>query len=337
MSLSDQQISSLEKLAALHASGALNDEEFAQSKHRILPGAPLGQSAHAAPPSNSPALKWLAGAGVTAAVFLAVFLTTDIGRSADSADPAEDIPVTPPEQAGIDQEPELAGTEICGSRENYVQIKDMIFEKANELYGGDPVALNSLMRSVSVRMQYPVVKGVNEQLGRTDCAGRLLIDLPPGARDNFDGAKTLETDVEFSVQPAADSAGSVITAEGFGYTVNKLLSAASMLGVSRTASGAGPRTGPTFNPSFDCGKRLSNVESMICQDETLAELDRSLSDRYFQLKRALSPATWGRVRRSQREFLIRRSQCGDVECLGATYSDQAATIEMIADSSATEL
>ncbi|HEX8402047.1 MAG TPA: hypothetical protein VF628_10115 [Allosphingosinicella sp.] len=83
----------------------------------------------------------------------------------------------------------------------------------------------------------------------------------------------------------------------------------------------------TFNPSFDCGRRLTNVERMICQDEDLAGRDRALSDQYFEVKNVIGPAAWREVAGAQREFLKQRAICADTTCLRAVYARQSGLLD----------
>lgn len=87
----------------------------------------------------------------------------------------------------------------------------------------------------------------------------------------------------------------------------------------------------TYNPSFHCGARLSNVEAMICQDQQLAILDRELSDRYFKIKAASPADLWAQIRVSQREFLRRRSVCADQDCIHQAYATQSMILDRMTD------
>jgi hypothetical protein len=306
MAPSLDQVEQLERLASLRERGLLSEEEFQEAKRGLLDGK-NEQSPLAASAGGFKTGHWLAtGAAALAAVVLVGALVT--GRTSANADIQEPLSpptVEPAELAQAEPQPEAS---FCGSQATYTQIKDMVFEKAIESYGGDPVPLNSLKRAVSARMEFPVVAGVDEELQRTDCSGRLVIDLPPGMREQFDGEKSLEADVEYSSQPSADGTGSIIRVEGFGHVITRLVTAASLIRATRLASAGGPQLQRTFNPGFDCGTKLSNVERMICQDEVLAGADRAVSDKYLDLKALLTGADQRLLLATQRSFLSKRGQ-----------------------------
>ncbi|MDP9413321.1 MAG: hypothetical protein M3Q08_04355 [Pseudomonadota bacterium] len=318
--MADDRVSQLERLADLHSRGLLSDGEFEIAKRNLL--SPEGIARGEAPQRSIGAKEWMAtGAATLALLMVGAYW---IGGSNTQAEVSEQPfgftnqvgPASAEEPAGA------SGEEQCGSRQNHFQLKDMIFEKAASELGGDPVPLNTLKNAVSVRMEMPVVSAVDEKVRRTDCTGRLVIDLPPGTREAFHGDKSLEADLEYSFQPAADGSGSVIRAEGFGYILQRLVAAASLLNAQRLASKGGPQLQRTYNPSFDCGRSLTNVERMICQDEQLSLADRLVAAKYDQLQESLPPLVWKDVQRSQRTFLQERAECADTSCVRSAYVNQ---------------
>jgi uncharacterized protein YecT (DUF1311 family) len=220
-----------------------------------------------------------------------------------------------------------SGATLCASTGTYLRIKDAVFDRAQKQFGGDPGPLESLRRSVGVRMQYPVLRGVHQDIGRTDCGGRLILDLPPAARGAFDGLPALESDIQYSVQPAADGNGQAVEVSGGDDVVQQLTVAAGLVVARRSSQEGEVQPQKTYNPSFDCGGNLSNVEQMICQDEQLAQLDRAVTARYQSLRQELTTEDWQLVVSSQREFLRRRSACADVVCLHDIYVAQARYLD----------
>lgn len=212
------------------------------------------------------------------------------------------------------------GASICGSQDTYNSVKDIVFDQAIEQAGGNPVPLNDQRRGVSVRMEFPLVKGINDQLKRTDCSGRLTLGLPPGLSSAFDGETVLKADLSYSVQPAADGNGSVITAEGIQYLVSQLVAANALRSAQKLAKSGGPQIVRTFNPSFSCGARLSNVERMICQDEALAKKDRELSTAFKQKLTFYTGADRNNLLASQRQLLGERARCPDIQCVSDWYN-----------------
>ena len=62
-------------------------------------------------------------------------------------------------------------------------------------------------------------------------------------------------------------------------------------------------------PSFDCARAGSAVDRLICSDESLAGLDRTLAERYEQLHRSLTTDGFAVLRKGQIAWLTSRSDC----------------------------
>lgn len=68
-------------------------------------------------------------------------------------------------------------------------------------------------------------------------------------------------------------------------------------------------------PSYDCDRRLTENEQLICERRGLANLDQEIADKFFELTAILNSGAAGVIRRDQREFLTRRQSCGySVRC-----------------------
>jgi uncharacterized protein YecT (DUF1311 family) len=253
----------------------------------------------------------------------ALLFATGCKEGEIKADNPNVIETVAPEPAAASSD----GTDICGSQPTYNSVKDIIFDEAIKQAGGNPVPLNDLRRGVSVRMEFPLVKGINEQLKRTDCSGRLTLGLPPGVSSAFGGEPALKADLTYSVQPAADGNGAVITAEGIQYLVGQLVAADSLRSAQKLAQSGGPQTVKTYNPSFDCGARLSNIERMICQDESLAGKDRDLSAGFKQFLSYLSGAERSEALANQRELLQQRARCADTQCVNDWYDSALSNLQ----------
>lgn len=223
--------------------------------------------------------------------------------------------------------PTLVGADVCGSRDTYMSIRDIVFDEAVKQISGDSVALNDRRRGVSVTMQFPLVKGINQELQRTDCSGRLVLGIPPGAAPAFSGERELKADLEYSVQPSADGNGSVITASGIGFLVQRLVTAEALRAMIKIANDGAPQLTKTFNPSFDCGRRLTNVERIICQDADLSRRDRQLSAAFKDRLAYYSGTEKSELLASQRRRLTIRAECPDTSCINAWYDEQLADYE----------
>lgn len=102
----------------------------------------------------------------------------------------------------------------CGSAETYDRLKVLAFEEANRLRrSGDPV-LDRVEASTTLRMENPVATSRDETLDVTVCRGSLVLDLPPGVEDAFNGGNHLRADIEYAAQAAADGSGLVYQMKG---------------------------------------------------------------------------------------------------------------------------
>jgi uncharacterized protein YecT (DUF1311 family) len=104
--------------------------------------------------------------------------------------------------------------QACASQASYDRLKALVFEKAGQVRAGNAVLIDRLAATSVVRMENPVVKSRDEALNVTVCSGRMVIDLPPGAEDAFNGERRLVADVEYAAQAAADGSGLVYQLDG---------------------------------------------------------------------------------------------------------------------------
>ena len=98
----------------------------------------------------------------------------------------------------------------CGSQQTYDLIKRELFRRAARLRGSDQAAFDRLAAYSVVRMDSPMLKSHDEDLGTINCTGTLALDLPPGVAV-VGGRRTLTADVGYAIQPAADGSGHVLT------------------------------------------------------------------------------------------------------------------------------
>jgi hypothetical protein len=104
--------------------------------------------------------------------------------------------------------------QACGSAQTYDRLKALTFDEVDKVrVGGSPI-LDRIAANTTVRMEGPVVKSRDAALDITVCTGHLVLALPPGLRDPFDGRAMLEADVEYSAQEAVDGSGLVYQMTG---------------------------------------------------------------------------------------------------------------------------
>lgn len=106
-----------------------------------------------------------------------------------------------------------ASAERCGTQRTYDLVKRELFRRAGQERGSDQAAFDRLSAYATVRVEAPVLKRQDEELGTQVCSGRVSIDLPPGVAV-VGGRRTLTADVDYALQPAADRSGDVVTLSG---------------------------------------------------------------------------------------------------------------------------
>jgi hypothetical protein len=139
---------------------------------------------------NPTAIALLAGALV---LLLMIYVFT--GATRTNADKLTDAQVA----AQVDaSDPEKR----CGSQKTYDLIKRELFRRAAQLRGSDQAAFNQLTSYSVIRMDAPMLKSHDEDVGAITCAGTLALDLPPGVAV-VGGRRTLTANIGYSIQPAA--------------------------------------------------------------------------------------------------------------------------------------
>jgi hypothetical protein len=154
-------------------------------------------------------------------------------------------------QAERDEARDKRIRQACASQASYERLKALAFEKADEIRAGNAAMLDQLAAATVVRMEDPVVKSRDEALNVTVCKGRMIIDLPPGTEDVFNGERRLVADVEYAAQAAADGSGMVYQLDGAEPIVYKL-AAIDLKGAAGTAPApalAAPTTAAAAPPA----------------------------------------------------------------------------------------
>ncbi|MFC7537676.1 lysozyme inhibitor LprI family protein [Sphingomonas sp. GCM10030256] len=139
--------------------------------------------------------------------------------------------------------PAKTAEERCGSQRSYDLVKQALFRQAAQLRGSDQSAFDRLSSYATVRVTSPVLKRQDEELGTLVCSGDVALDLPPGV-GVVGGRRTLQASLDYSLQPAADGSGDVMTLSGADSIVVPLAT------LARTGSprSAPPASGPAPVP-----------------------------------------------------------------------------------------
>ena len=98
----------------------------------------------------------------------------------------------------------------CASTATYDLVKRELFRRAAQIRGRDDALLDRIAQSAALRVERPVVTSRDEGLGGIACAASASIDLPPGLAV-AGGRTSLSADLGYTLQPAADGSGDVVT------------------------------------------------------------------------------------------------------------------------------
>jgi uncharacterized protein YecT (DUF1311 family) len=246
----------------------------------------------------------------------------------------------------------------CSGSQTYDRIKRELFDRAADLRGSDKAAFQKVASYSALRMEAPVVREENEKVGSVSCTATAYLDLPPGLAV-VGGRRSLNGELGYSVQPAADGTGDVVTLTSADSIVTPLATLARVGGApgsaidgsdnaAATATEAPidplaptppeapsapppPARAPTTssNPSFDCNDASTRGEIAVCESPALAALDRQMA---AQFQAAFSDAD-----RSQRallantrdSFLRYRDNCPSEACMAQTYRGRIREIRDI--------
>jgi hypothetical protein len=103
----------------------------------------------------------------------------------------------------------------CTSERTYDRVKQELFRSAAQLRTSDRAAFDRLSAYSALRMERPLLRSHDKDLGTIRCSGTLFLDLPPGVAV-VGGRRSLTADIDYILQPAADGSGDVVMLEGDG-------------------------------------------------------------------------------------------------------------------------
>jgi hypothetical protein len=248
----------------------------------------------------------------------------------------------------------------CASRVALDTMRDAIFDDAiAKVEKKESVKLNSLRAAIAGRMENPVVTTHDATLRRTECAGRIVFGLPPNTQKAFGDADQLSADVTFSVQPAADGSGLVVTSSGTETIVESLVQGANHKRMIAARAPSMPRLddfppprlpdtrlpdsgmsdlrlpeprlaefgdsgserSPNSGPSYRCTGKLSSVERQICDDPGLAAQDQTMAETWSRVKGRATGERRADLDMLRQRYLGRRNRCGDAGCIARVYDD----------------
>ena len=285
-----------------------------------------------------------------AAIALAVLLLIIVGAMLLRGGGADDDRLTNAVTAAR-EDPE----KLCSSQSTYDLIKRDLFRRAAALRGSDQGTFDKLASFSSLRVEAPLLQEQNENVGSVTCNATVSLDLPPGVAV-VGGRRTLSADALYTVQPAADGSGKVLTLANVDGIVTPLATLARIeqpaaetpgdLNAVQAAPGevppvqadplapapapgaaAPPQT--SANPSFNCASARTAGEIAVCNDPRLAALDRRMASQFSSAMADASPQQRAVLNQTRDSFLRYRDQCPSASCVAETYQGRMREIRDI--------
>ena len=289
---------------------------------------------------------------IVAGLIIAVLLFLLLGRGSGDQDRLSDEQVAGNVASG---DPEAE----CGRQDVYDRIKGELFRRAAATRGSDQAAYNNLAGYAVLRGETPILREHNEELNRVVCSAYFTLDLPPGVAV-AGGRRSLNAEVGYAIQPAADGSGKTVTLTSADSIVTPLATLMRVgaqpdtpLGNDGTVADepiapeapsdpsapVAPSTPqqptqpdePTAsaNPSFNCRLARTRSEIAVCNSSGLATLDRQMA---AQFTSALSGASAGEralLIRTRDRFLRYRDGCRSDACIADAYRGRMTEIRDI--------
>jgi hypothetical protein len=293
----------------------------------------------------------IAGGLIVLVLLVAYFATT---RNPDQ-DKLTGNELAQTEQQGKAPTPE----KLCASTQTYDLIKRELFRRAAQLRGSDEAAFDQLSGYSVVRMENPVMESQDSSTGAVNCSGSLSLDLPPGIAV-VGGRHTLMSDVDYTIQPAADGSGNVVLLRNADAIIAPLATLA-RVNQPATPPVAAPTATPEMNgvapeqpqsaptpeqpvappsspavpsgahPSFDCKNARTKGEIAVCSDAGLAALDRNMAAQYGRAADQATPEQLALLRQTRSRFIAYRDRCPNRSCIGDAYVGRMREIRDIMD------
>jgi hypothetical protein len=240
----------------------------------------------------------------------------------------------------------------CAAQATYDAMKRELFRRASQVRGSDDEAYVRLSDFALLRVNGPIVRGVDDRLNSVSCTGTAVLSLPPGV-SVAGGRRSLSGDVDYAIEPAADGTGNVVRLSAADSIVVPLAT------LTRIATAPAPAPQlPTegqdqpadqqqvqpgqfpqpqqqpaqpqaANPSFDCSNARSRSEIAICNDSGLATLDRQMAAQFNSGMSQADDEQRRLLKRTRDRFLSYRNRCANTPCIAQTYRSRMGEISDI--------
>ena len=248
----------------------------------------------------------------------------------------------------------------CSAQSTYDRIKRELFKRAAALRASDQAAYDKLVAYAVLRVETPMLRGYDQRLNSASCSAFLSLDLPPGVAV-AGGRRTLSADVSYTLQPAADGSGEVLTLTEADGIITPLATLARTDGpAEQPAGGAIAETAPLGSdvsgtdapvevrpaappeppartepvrarPSFNCDDATTRGEIAVCENPDLAALDRTMAAQYRRAVAGASPAQRAALVQTRDRFLGYRDRCQTTGCMRDAYVGRMQEIRDIVE------
>jgi hypothetical protein len=244
----------------------------------------------------------------------------------------------------------------CARTSTYELLKRDLFRRAAQLRGSDQAEYDRLSGVAVVRMENPVMESQDSATGAVNCSGSLSLDLPPGVAV-VGGRRTLMSDVDYTVQPAADGSGNTVLLRNADAIITPLAT------LARTAPAAAPPTdtaaevndaagepatsqadqpppaaeqpapSPSYaaRPSYDCSRARTKREIAVCSDSGRAALDVTMAAQYRRASSSASAEERSLLQATRDRFIAYRDRCTNRQCIADAYVGRMREIRDIAE------
>jgi len=270
-------------------------------------------------------------AGVVLLVLILTYFATRGNSDQDKLTNAEVASSAPPSNRA----------KLCASSATYDFIKRELFRRAAQLRGSDRAAYDRLSDAAIVRMEDPVMESEDTTTGAVNCSGSLSLDLPPGVAAG--GRTTLMSDVDYTVQQAADGNGLAVILRNADAIITPLSTlqevaqpqaqpdANEVAPESTDDNQAGPDDSQTSPPQVRSSTQANcaNAQPAICSDPGLAALDRDVATEYDHAFAVATPEQRVLLRQTGQRFSAYRERCPDRQCIAAAYANRLREIRDI--------
>lgn len=264
-----------------------------------------------------------------------------------------------PDEINAAAERRASEEDRCSSQRTYDLIKRELFRQAARIRGSDAAAFDRIASYSAVRMERPVKRSEDEDLGTAGCSGVLTLDLPPGVAV-AGGRRSLSAEIGYILQRSADGSGDAVMIEGADPIVVPLATLArtraavavdpnAVEGMNEMtpalplpgpigAPPAGPAPAPEpepsadTGPSFDCRYARTRSESAVCNNQGLAALDRQMAAQFGRALGTADAEQRALLQRTRTRFLRYREGCRSNDCFADAYRGRMREIgDIMAD------